>query len=48
MSGHNKFSKIKNIKAKNDAATGRFSQKLVVKFKLQLKKVAQTLTLMLN
>ena len=28
MSGHNKFSKIKNIKAKNDAATGKIYTKL--------------------
>ncbi len=28
MSGHNKFSKIKNIKAKNDAATGKIYTKI--------------------
>lgn len=28
MSGHNKFSKIKNIKAKNDAATGKIFTKI--------------------
>ncbi|MBQ2864622.1 MAG: YebC/PmpR family DNA-binding transcriptional regulator [Clostridia bacterium] len=28
MSGHNKFSKIKNIKAKNDAATGKVFTKI--------------------
>ena len=28
MSGHNKFSKIKNIKAKNDAAMGKIFTKI--------------------